>query len=159
MNMVDPYFPYDWYATVLADHAVRVEIASFVALLISRRAIARVGLPIKEFFVWNDDVEFTRRISRHFKNYLILDSVAVHKTERNASSREIGRSDSVKYCYGLRNQVATVKLDPISWHRKVLKIGGLLRRQILMIVRGRAPFRVLFWWVRGVFFRARIGSA
>jgi GT2 family glycosyltransferase len=34
---------------------------SFVSVLISREAVEKIGLPIKEFFIWNDDIEYTQR--------------------------------------------------------------------------------------------------
>ena len=38
--------------------------ASFVSLLVPAQAVRRFGLPIAEFFIWSDDWEYTRRISR-----------------------------------------------------------------------------------------------
>ena len=39
----------------------RISYASFVSILLNRFAIAQAGLPIKEFFIYCDDVEYTRR--------------------------------------------------------------------------------------------------
>ena len=52
-----------------------VVMASFVSLLIPTAVVRELGLPIKEFFIWTDDWEFTRRISRKYPCYLVTDSV------------------------------------------------------------------------------------
>lgn len=57
------------------------EVCTFVSVLFSSRAVYKVGLPIKEFFIWFDDIEYTYRITKSgFKNYYVEQSVVVHKT-------------------------------------------------------------------------------
>ena len=57
---------------------------SFVAVLVSTQAVLKVGLPIKEFFIWCDDVEYTERIYHAgFNCYLAPKSIVVHKTATN----------------------------------------------------------------------------
>lgn len=61
--------------------ASRCEVCTFVSVLVSSRAVYKVGLPIKEFFIWFDDIEYTLRITRAgFKNYYTEQSIVVHKT-------------------------------------------------------------------------------
>jgi GT2 family glycosyltransferase len=55
--------------------------ATFVSLLVHRHAIDRHGLPLRRYFLWSDDIEFTARILRHDPGYLVPASVAVHKTD------------------------------------------------------------------------------
>lgn len=57
--------------------------ATFVSLLIPAKVVREVGLPIKEFFIWADDLEYTRRISRKYPCYVIPASVTVHKCATN----------------------------------------------------------------------------
>lgn len=52
---------------------------SFLGLMIRREAIASVGLPLKDFFIYWDDTEYTYRISRRFKTFLVPPSKVVHK--------------------------------------------------------------------------------
>ena len=84
-----------------------VVMASFVSLLIPTAVVRELGLPIKEFFIWTDDWEFTRRISRKYPCYLVTDSVAVHKSKLNIkadiSSDTPDRLDRFYYLY--RNDV------------------------------------------------------
>jgi rhamnopyranosyl-N-acetylglucosaminyl-diphospho-decaprenol beta-1,3/1,4-galactofuranosyltransferase len=55
--------------------------ATFVSLLIHRHAVDRHGLPLKRYFLWSDDIEYTARLLREEPGYLVPASVAVHKTE------------------------------------------------------------------------------
>ena len=43
-----------------------VQYASFVSLLLKSDTIKKYGLPYKEFFIWGDDWEYTRRISKKY---------------------------------------------------------------------------------------------
>lgn len=56
--------------------------ATFVSLLVNRGAVERHGLPLRRYFLWSDDIEYTSRILRHEPGYLVPESVALHKTER-----------------------------------------------------------------------------
>ena len=56
-----------------------IAMASFVSLFVKTDIIKEMGLPIKEFFIWTDDWEFTRRISRKYKSYFISNSIVTHK--------------------------------------------------------------------------------
>jgi rhamnopyranosyl-N-acetylglucosaminyl-diphospho-decaprenol beta-1,3/1,4-galactofuranosyltransferase len=56
--------------------------ATFVSLLVSRQAIDAVGLPLRRYFLWSDDIEYTARILRSAPGYLVPASVAVHKTQQ-----------------------------------------------------------------------------
>lgn len=58
--------------------------ASFVSLLVSTPAVRAVGLPIAEFFLWCDDLEFTQRITdAGFANYYVPGALTLHKTQTN----------------------------------------------------------------------------
>ena len=57
--------------------------ASFVSLFLRRETVEKFGLPIKEFFIWSDDWEYTRRISLKRPCYVAADSVVVHAMQSN----------------------------------------------------------------------------
>lgn len=65
---------------------VPVKMGTFVSFFTKRKIVEQVGLPIKEFFIWGDDLEYSNRISNHFPSYLVNDSVVVHKTANNEGS-------------------------------------------------------------------------
>src|SRR4030088_3361186 len=54
----------------------------WVAWTLNRRVIETTGLPLRRYFLWSDDIEYTARILRWAAGYLVPASVAVHKTER-----------------------------------------------------------------------------
>jgi len=60
-----------------------ITMASFVSCFISMEVIKDLGFPIKEFFIWTDDWEFTRRISKKYKSFYIPNSIVIHKTKEN----------------------------------------------------------------------------
>lgn len=60
------------------------ESCSFVSVLFSAKTVQEVGLPIKEFFIWADDLEYTSRIHLHrYDGFYIEKSMVVHKTAVN----------------------------------------------------------------------------
>ncbi len=65
------------------DELTKIAMASFVSLFIPVTVIRQAGLPIKEFFIWTDDWEFTRRISRKYDCYFVPHSVVVHESASN----------------------------------------------------------------------------
>lgn len=70
---------YPQWNTLLEHGIVKVKEATFVSLLIPMKVIKKVGLPIKEFFIWGDDTEYTNRITDHFPGYLVGLSSVCHK--------------------------------------------------------------------------------
>lgn len=87
--------------------------ATFVSLLIPARVVLEVGLPIPEFFIWADDLEYTRRISRRYPCYVVTDSVVEHRCETNNggniatdAENRIGR-----YRYAYRNEVVLYRRE------------------------------------------------
>lgn len=107
MNAVMPILNLNIYENIKIDNSVQINGASFVSILISRRAVRECGLPIKEFFIWGDDVEFTNRIAKKFNCYLKLDSVVIHKTKLNeaADFSLMDESNFFKYKYLIRNHI------------------------------------------------------
>lgn len=64
--------------------AFLIEASTFVSTLINADAILKVGLPIKEFFIWADDIEYTQRISQNgFCGFYVDNSIVLHHTAEN----------------------------------------------------------------------------
>ncbi len=93
---------------------IEIDMASFVGILVNRRAIQKIGYPKKEFFIHNDDVEYCIRLRQVGKIILIPDSVIVHKeaAKRGIIKSFMGRKSSrIPYdkfwlnYYGMRNLV------------------------------------------------------
>lgn len=89
------------------SEVVPIAMASFVSLLLPARVVKEVGLPIKEFFIWTDDWEYTRRISRQLPGYLVNGSVVVHKSKNNFGANIANEAPDRlgRYQYLYRNDV------------------------------------------------------
>lgn len=93
----------------------RIDQATFVSLLFPASVIKKVGLPIKEYFIWGDDVEFTRRIAviHKYPCFYIGKSRVVHMMNNNAGSSiafdDIARLD--RYVYAFRNDGCTYRRE------------------------------------------------
>ena len=89
------------------DEMKPVVMASFVSLFLPAAVVREMGLPIKEFFIWTDDWEYTRRISRKYPCYAVPDSVVIHKSRSNIganiATESADRLDRFNYLY--RNDV------------------------------------------------------
>lgn len=93
-----------------------IQYASFVSLFMRAGTVKKVGLPYKEFFIWADDWEYTRRISKIFKCYYIPYSVVYHWCNSNVGASiitaDMDRMDRFKYMY--RNDVVMYRQDGIE---------------------------------------------
>lgn len=65
---------------------IPIRTASFVSIMIDRRAIDEGGLPEADYFLWNDDFEYTARLLRKRIGLYVPYSVVVHKTKKFGDS-------------------------------------------------------------------------
>lgn len=81
--------------------------ASFVSLFLPASRIRTYGLPIKEFFIWADDLEYTRRISRKEPCYVVPGSKVIHAMAANADSNIVYATQERmnRYSCSYRNEV------------------------------------------------------
>ncbi len=101
-----------------------VESASFVSLLVNKYIVKKVGLPLKDFFIWVDDVEYTLRITKHgFLGLYVKESIVIHKTKTNYSASGVY---DWRFYYNVRNWLWVYKL-----HYKKMYIFHLLRKLLL----------------------------
>lgn len=89
----------------------RIDYASFVSMLIKSDVVRDVGLPIKEFFIWSDDIEYTTRISKKYPCYFVYESRVLHAMQTNASTNILNeKSDRLeRYRYLYRNRYYIAK--------------------------------------------------
>jgi rhamnopyranosyl-N-acetylglucosaminyl-diphospho-decaprenol beta-1,3/1,4-galactofuranosyltransferase len=109
-----------------ARGAVPVRSSSFVSMLVRADAVREHGLPIADYFIWNDDFEFSMRILRRSRGFFVPGSVVVHKTVK------LGATDvdpGARFYYEVRNKVWLIRLARgLSPAEKVLYTGSSLRR-------------------------------
>lgn len=90
---------------------VKSDTATFVSLLIPRRIVKEIGFPIKEFFIWGDDTEYTTRITKKYSGYLVIGSKVVHKMKSNSGIDIVNDNKQriSRYYYRYRNKVYIAK--------------------------------------------------
>lgn len=111
--------------------------ATFVSMLVSAQTVMEIGLPIKEFFIWGDDVEYTRRISEKYPCYYVPESVVVHKTANNEGSN-IALDDASRierYRYAYRNEVYIAKKE--GFRRKIYQISKIMYHVIRVLIKSQ----------------------
>lgn len=99
---------------------IKIWQATFVSLLIPVSTVQKFGLPYKEFFIWGDDIEYTRRIAMrgNVNSYLAGRSRVVHAMDNNVGS---DLSDDVperidRYRLSVRNECFTYSKQGIKGH-------------------------------------------
>lgn len=100
-----------WYKN-LEYGMVSIKNATFVSLLISMDAIKKCGLPVKDYFIWGDDLEYTMRLIKYYgPAYIVGKSRVIHK-RKNARTLSIVDDESERlgfYYYMYRNGLLNEK--------------------------------------------------
>ncbi|MGH3344639.1 MAG: glycosyltransferase [Carbonactinosporaceae bacterium] len=89
-------------AAATAAGCLAIRSASFVSLLVDADAVRREGLPVADYFLWNDDFEFTARLLRDRTGLLCPASVATHRTRAFGGSLT---DPGDRFFYEVRNKV------------------------------------------------------
>lgn len=79
-----------------------VRSVSFVSSMYRADAIRKYGLPIADYFIWNDDFEFSTRLLRRSRGLFVPASVVVHKTKALAST---DGDPGPRFYYEVRNKL------------------------------------------------------
>ena len=147
-----------------------VTYASFLGLLI-RGDVARREVPRADFFIWHDDVEYSQRLRRHGRLWIVPDAVVVHRLAesgagyRRVRGRRVTAAGTWRVYYGLRNRLLTNRAHGTPLQRALgtlwatfylarslastaVHYGGDRRRAALLVrgyldgLRGRSGWRV-----------------
>jgi rhamnopyranosyl-N-acetylglucosaminyl-diphospho-decaprenol beta-1,3/1,4-galactofuranosyltransferase len=104
-----------------------VRSASFVSILVEAEACRVRGLPQADYFLWNDDFEFTTRLLRGNAGLLCPASVAVHKTAAfGGTNTDPGRE---RFFYEVRNKIWMLKTRaPLAPLERLAYGGSTVRR-------------------------------
>ena len=130
------------YSFLLKYGIVQAEQATFVSLFLPVEKIRRFGLPIKDFFVWGDDIEYTRRIAvrGRIPCFLVGGSQVVHATKNNDGSN-IALDDPLRidrYFYAFRNEAYLYRKE--GWKGRMFCLAKRCR-DFLRIIRWGRPRR------------------
>lgn len=95
--------------------------ATFVSLLVNRNAIQKMGLPIKDYFIWGDDTEYTMRIAREYPCYFVPQSQVIHKMKSNEGTSAIENMTDIarieRMYYSIRNDLCTLRR--MNWKKTI----------------------------------------
>jgi GT2 family glycosyltransferase len=135
----------NWIKKIIENKQVRVKQASFVSLMVSRKVIEKVGLPLRNMFIWHDDAEFTDRISRFFHGYLIFESIVYHNTIDNIGPVVCNPNESQikKYLYGVKNMIVALRSENTNEVIKFIKISIFVSLIFLRVFLGKAPIQAV----------------
>ncbi len=130
-------------ALAAAVSAYPVRSSSFVSMLLDARAVRFHGLPVADYFIWNDDFEYSCRLLRHGTGLHVPASVVEHRTKAfGATDADPGE----RFYYEVRNKLwMLLRSSALSGEERVLYTGASARRWALTLLRSHA---------RGVLVRA-----
>ena len=137
-NLNVPVPVWDWprFLTPASPFAL-VNSCSFVSALVPRWAVTEHGLPLKQYFIWFDDVEYTRRIARSYPGLFVPESRVIHDTpdNRGVNFSLVTKKSLWKFICGVRNEA--------SFHRRergLVGFVGFALRVHREMARGRVPW-------------------
>jgi len=157
-EMNQPVTSWDWMRENKSfSNLIKVDSCSFVSCLIHRSAVIQVGLPIFDFFIWYDDIEYTSRISKEYPCYVDLNSIVEHDLDANCGANLALADDNNiwKYCFGIRNE---------SWakyhHSGFLSWAVFTVNRLIQARKYGLPFRItrklMMCCLKALFFHPRI---
>jgi GT2 family glycosyltransferase len=79
--------------TQFNNRILALESTSFVSFFVKADVVKEVGLPIKEFFIWGDDLEYSQRISSRYDSFFVYDSQVVHAIKSNIPTSIVDETD------------------------------------------------------------------
>ena len=113
-------------AAARAVGAVPIRSASFVSIMCDADVVAERGLPLADYFLWNDDFEYSTRLLRGRVGLHVPASVVEHRTAVFGST---DADPGERFFYEVRNKVwmftRSRSLSPVE---KVLYGGATARR-------------------------------
>lgn len=120
---------------------IPIRSSSFVSMLVRADAIRRDGLPIVDYFIWNDDFEFSTRILRRARGLFVPSSVVTHKTKTfGATDADPGD----RFYFEVRNKLWLFRFSRgLSPAEKLIYGGASVRRWIRTMYR--STNRPILW--------------
>ncbi|GAA1328800.1 glycosyltransferase family 2 protein [Leucobacter albus] len=109
-EMNNPITTWDWpRAHLMGAASMLVVECTFVSVLVPRGVLAELGLPLRDYFIWFDDKEYTKRLTAAYGPGIIaMESLVTHDMGVNAgvNYRQVDESNIWKFEKGTRNQAS-----------------------------------------------------
>jgi rhamnopyranosyl-N-acetylglucosaminyl-diphospho-decaprenol beta-1,3/1,4-galactofuranosyltransferase len=133
----NPFGSRAWKQQARELGGLAVRSSSFVSMLISVPRIREVGLPIADYFIWNDDFEYSVRLIRGHRAVFVPSSVVVHKT------KVLGSTDAdpgARFFFEVRNKVWLMRLSRgLSLWEKLVYGASTVRRWRRTVSTSKQP--------------------
>lgn len=143
------------HAAAAAVGCTPIRTASFVSLLVDAEPARSIALPHADYFLWNDDFEYTARLLRDRPGLLCPASLVVHKTANYYNS---GSDPGPRIFYDVRNMIWMLSrsrgLSPLE---RAFFVVVTARRWTRTIYRSRHRRTLLTGFVRGAIAGVRAG--
>lgn len=93
-------------ADLSKDGLIKIQKSTFVGFFTKADIVEKVGLPIKEFFIWSDDTNYCWRINKIAPGYLVSSSKVEHRIVSNVNADIITDDTNrlPRYIYAFRNR-------------------------------------------------------
>jgi rhamnopyranosyl-N-acetylglucosaminyl-diphospho-decaprenol beta-1,3/1,4-galactofuranosyltransferase len=131
-----PYASAAERAAAAAAGCVPIRSASFVSVLIDGLAARLNDLPVADYFIWNDDFEYTTRLLRSSVGLLCPDSVTLHAAAPLADP-------GARFHFEVRNKLWLMTRSSALSPRERMTYGGSTLRRWLRWFVGSSDRRLL----------------
>lgn len=143
--------------------SVPSQMASFVSLFFRAETVRRFALPFAEFFIWSDDLEWTRRISLKLPCFTVPASIVTHAISGTAASNiALDTPERIpRYFYAFRNEFFVYRREGIRGIVYYTAKTALNFARILFRARDRRRERLnvlLSGVIAGISFKPRIST-
>lgn len=101
---------------------------SFVSAFLRAERIRELGLPLADYFLWNDDFEYSARLLRRARGLFVPSSVVTHKTKARVSS---DADPGERFFFEVRNKLwVFLRSRALKPWEKLAYAGASVRRWI-----------------------------
>ncbi len=145
-----------WYGNVMQDGCVPIYGSSWIGCLISSQSVIDFGLPVEEFFMYDEDAEFTSRVASQRSAYCVIKSIVIHY-QKGSFDPFKNKVDMLKHGYYVRNHFALIRLSNNPAYVKLAKIWIWFFKNAFEIATRKVPFKTIISLMNGlIFFRPKI---
>lgn len=131
-----------------AAGGIEIRSISFVSAFLRADRVRGAGLPIADYFLWNDDFEYTTRLLKRASGLYVPGSVVVHKTAARVSS---DTDPGERFFFEVRNKLwVFLRARSLKFWEKVAYTGASIRRWIRTFVHSPKRGVILRGFVRGL---------
>src|SRR5690625_1742252 len=125
--------------------AMEIRSISFVSAFLRAERIRQLGLPLADYFLWNDDFEYSARMLRRAHGLFVPSSVVTHKTKARVSS---DADPGERFFYEVRNKLWVFRTSRALRPWEKLAYTGASLRRWMRTFRSSNNRRVLWTCLR-----------